>query len=41
VHEALSPKYLTPTGQLGRAMLEAAKRGYPKPILENDDINRI
>jgi uncharacterized protein YbjT (DUF2867 family) len=37
----VAPKYVTTTEQLGRAMLGVAKRGYPKPILENEDINRV
>ena len=35
------PKYVTTTEQLGRAMLEVARHGYPKPILESADINRL
>jgi hypothetical protein len=35
------PGYITTTEQLGRAMLQVAKQGAPKPILENGDINRI
>jgi uncharacterized protein YbjT (DUF2867 family) len=35
------PKYITTTEQLGRAMLYVAKNGYPKPILESEDINRL
>lgn len=41
VLKALFPKYVTSTEQLGRAMLAVAKRGYPKPVLENEDINKI
>ena len=37
----LFPKYVTTTEKLGRAMLIAAKRGAPKAILENSDINRL
>jgi uncharacterized protein YbjT (DUF2867 family) len=37
----VAPKYVTTTEQIGRAMLLVAKRGYPKPILENEDINRV
>ncbi len=36
----VAPKYVTTSEKVGRAMLEVAKRGYPKPILEMDDINR-
>jgi hypothetical protein len=35
------PKYVTTTEQVGRAMLHAARRGAPKPVLENADINRL
>ena len=35
------PKYITTTEQLGRAMLIVAKQGYPKPILENKDIDSL
>jgi len=38
---ALLPKYVTTTEKLGRAMLIAAKRGAPKPVLENSDINKL
>jgi uncharacterized protein YbjT (DUF2867 family) len=37
----LFPKYVTTTEKLGRAMLTAAKRGAPKPILESADINSL
>jgi uncharacterized protein YbjT (DUF2867 family) len=32
------PKSITTTEQIGRAMLQVAKHGYPKPILEAKDI---
>jgi uncharacterized protein YbjT (DUF2867 family) len=38
---ALNPNGVTTTEQVGRAMLEVAKRGAPKAILENDDINAL
>jgi len=34
----LFPKYVTTTDEVGRAMLEVAKHGAPKPVLENQDI---
>jgi uncharacterized protein YbjT (DUF2867 family) len=34
------PKYITTTEELGRAMLNVARNGYPKPILEVPDIVR-
>lgn len=33
------PKYVTTTEQVGRAMICVAKKGSPKRLLENDDIN--
>ncbi|NGX99849.1 MAG: NAD-dependent epimerase/dehydratase family protein [Candidatus Afipia apatlaquensis] len=36
----VAPKYVTTTEELGRAMLSVAKRGYPRPILEMDDIHK-
>jgi uncharacterized protein YbjT (DUF2867 family) len=35
------PQLATTTEQLGRAMLQVAKHGYPKPILESKDINTL
>jgi uncharacterized protein YbjT (DUF2867 family) len=37
----LFPKAVTTTERVGWAMLEAAKRGAPKTILENRDINEL
>jgi len=37
----LFPKYMTTTEKLGRAMLEVARHGYPKQILESADINSV
>jgi uncharacterized protein YbjT (DUF2867 family) len=37
--KALSPDTLTTTERLGRAMLNVARRGYDKPVLETPDIN--
>jgi uncharacterized protein YbjT (DUF2867 family) len=36
-----SPKFMTTTEQLGRAMIKVARDGYPKPVLESEDINAI
>jgi uncharacterized protein YbjT (DUF2867 family) len=33
------PKYVTDTTTLGKAMITVAKHGYPKSILESEDIN--
>jgi len=35
----LFPNYVTTTECLGRAMLSVTTRGFPKPVLENRDIN--
>jgi hypothetical protein len=35
------PDYVTTTEQVGRAMLGVARRGAPKRVLENADINRL
>lgn len=37
----LSPKFVTTTENVGRAMLKAAKAGAPKRILDNADINSL
>ncbi len=37
----VAPKYLTTTEQIGRAMLRVARDGYPRPVLESEDINRL
>jgi uncharacterized protein YbjT (DUF2867 family) len=39
VAEVLAPRYVTTTERVGRAMLNVARNGFPKAILENDDIN--
>jgi len=31
----------TTTEQVGRAMIKAARDGYPKAVLESEDINRL
>jgi hypothetical protein len=33
------PKYVTTTERVGRAMLEVARHGAPKPVMENANIN--
>lgn len=35
------PKHITTTEQIGRAMIAVARQGYPKPVLENPDINSL
>jgi uncharacterized protein YbjT (DUF2867 family) len=37
----IAPKYVTTTEQVGRAMIKVARDGYPKPVLESEDINSI
>jgi len=39
LHRA-APNYMTTTEQIGRAMIRVARDGYPKPVLESEDINR-
>jgi hypothetical protein len=36
-----APKYMTTTEQVVRAMIKVAHDGYPKPVLESEDINRV
>ena len=37
----VAPKYMTTTEQVGRAMIRVARDGYPRPVLESEDINRL
>jgi len=37
----VAPKYMTTTEQVGRALIKVARDGYPKPVLESEDINRV
>jgi hypothetical protein len=39
--KALMPKRITNTEQLGKAMVDVARNGYPKPVLEMEDITGI
>lgn len=36
-----SPKYMTTSEQLGRAMIKVARDGFAKPVLESEDINGV
>ena len=36
-----SPHYMTTTERVGRAMISVARDGYPKPVLESEDINAV
>jgi len=37
----VAPTYMTTTEQVGRAMIKVARDGFPKPVLESEDINRL
>jgi uncharacterized protein YbjT (DUF2867 family) len=37
----LAPNYMTTTEQVGRAMIRVARDGFPRPVLESADINRV
>lgn len=37
----LAPNHVTTTVDLARAMIEAAREGYPRQVLETPDINRL
>jgi uncharacterized protein YbjT (DUF2867 family) len=37
----IAPKYMTTSEQLGRAMIKVARDGYPKSVLESEDINAV
>jgi uncharacterized protein YbjT (DUF2867 family) len=37
----VAPAYMTTSEQVGRAMIKVAREGYPKPVLESEDINRV
>jgi uncharacterized protein YbjT (DUF2867 family) len=37
----VAPKYMTTTEQVGRAMIRVARDGFPRPVLESEDINRV
>src|ERR1700733_8683425 len=37
----IAPKYMTTTEQVGRAMIKVVREGYPKAVLESEDINRL
>jgi uncharacterized protein YbjT (DUF2867 family) len=39
--KAIFGKYVTTTEDLGRAMIKIAKRGAPKRVLENQDLNAL
>jgi len=37
----VAPNYMTTSEQLGRAMIKVARDGFPRPVLESEDINRL
>ncbi|WP_398482613.1 NAD-dependent epimerase/dehydratase family protein [Tardiphaga sp.] len=37
----IAPNYVTSSEKLGRAMIRSVRNGYPKPVLETADINRL
>jgi uncharacterized protein YbjT (DUF2867 family) len=37
----IAPNYVTTTEQVGRAMIRVARDGYPRPVLESEDINAV
>jgi uncharacterized protein YbjT (DUF2867 family) len=37
----VAPAYMTTTEQVGRAMIRVARDGYPKAVLESEDINAV
>lgn len=37
----IAPRYVTTTERIGRAMIKVARDGYPKAVLESDDINQV
>jgi uncharacterized protein YbjT (DUF2867 family) len=37
----VAPKYMTTTEQVGRAMIKVARDGFPRRVLESEDINAV
>jgi uncharacterized protein YbjT (DUF2867 family) len=37
----VAPTYMTTTEQVGRAMIKVARDGFPRPVLESEDINAV
>jgi uncharacterized protein YbjT (DUF2867 family) len=37
----VAPNYMTTTEQVGRAMIRVARDGFPRPVLESEDINGL
>jgi hypothetical protein len=41
VHDNFVAPNVTTTEQVGRAMIKVARDGYPKPVLESEDIAAV
>lgn len=39
--QRIAPTHVTTSVNVGRAMIEVARHGYARPVLENADINRV
>jgi uncharacterized protein YbjT (DUF2867 family) len=37
----VAPKFMTTSERVGRAMIKVARDGFPRPVLESEDINRL
>jgi uncharacterized protein YbjT (DUF2867 family) len=37
----IAPNQVTTTEQVGRAMIKVARDGFPRPVLESEDINKL
>src|SRR6202790_4033216 len=37
----IAPKFMTTSEQVGRAMIKVARDGFPRPVLESEDINAV
>jgi uncharacterized protein YbjT (DUF2867 family) len=37
----IAPKFMTTSERVGRAMIKVARDGFPKPVLESEDINAV
>lgn len=37
----IAPKFMTTSERVGRAMIKVARDGFPRPVLESEDINRL
>ena len=37
----IAPKFMTTSERVGRAMIKVARDGFPRPVLESEDINAV